>query len=488
MTISPSIRRRGLAWAIAGLVAAAPWAAAEAEKKPAPPAAAAQRPNIALVLIDTLRADHLPFYGYQHPTARFMTDLAKRSVVFSNAFSSSSWTAPSTASLLTAAYCQEHGVVRGFFAQRKLMKQIEKEGKAELELNAIDASMATLPEVLRDAGYKTFGAAANFNIGEEMGFARGFDRFKRIVERSAAVDAKSVTGEDDDDSAERIQEVIRGWKKEIEAADPFFLYLHFNDPHGPYRRHDRWYRDPAAENAPPIPKGGKAVLRYDSEIGYVDDVLAQIFEEFRLGENTIVIIVSDHGQAFGDHGKRGHGPNTGLMGVVNRVLMLVHAPAHGVGSAVVADPVSLVDVAPTLLEMIGHAGLPGDRPGRSLVPFLRSDAPDREQRLVTLRERPLYAHVVDKGRAGRPEGTRAVMHDGWKLVDTRLGPELYHIAEDPKENEELSAAQPQQLARLQALLATHHPPSEVRAKPPAPKVELDAADLEKLRMLGYTED
>ncbi len=459
------------------------------------PPSSASRPNVVVILIDTLRADHLSFYGYSHETAEFLSGLAKKSTVFANAFSTSTWTAPATASLFTAAYPEEHTVVRGLFAHRQVIGEIQEKGWSNIDVNAIPASLATLPERMRAVGYRTFGITANFNIGEEMGFARGFDRFERIVARGSALNAKRVTGAKQEDAATNVLATLRTWTAEIRKPSPYFLYLHFNDPHGPLTRHARWYRTTESDSdvrttgadTRNYKRHGRWIPVYDSEIGFVDDVIGTVFEELALGDgNTIVVVVADHGQAFGDKGVRGgHGPPVGLLGVVNRIPFLVYAPKQGVAPGRVTESVSLVDVAPTLFELVGQRDQLADRAGRSLVPFLRDNAPDREKRLRELRDRALFAHVVAPRRQKKPD-LRGVIQHGWKLVTDGYSTELYHLDEDPLELKDLAATERDRAARLRLLI-------EARSAGPAVanesrSVEVNAGDLERLRALGYADD
>ena len=115
------------------------------------------RPNLIVIVIDTLRPDHLELYGYERPTAPFLARLGGESAVFLNAFSTSSWTAPATASLFTGQYPVRHGVTRGFHAAKERVREVEREGHSVLALNRMPRTTATLPERLRSRGYATFG-------------------------------------------------------------------------------------------------------------------------------------------------------------------------------------------------------------------------------------------------------------------------------------------------------------------------------------------
>ena len=134
-----------------------------------------QRPNVVVILLDTLRPDYLGFYGYEKEMAPFLAQLANESVVFERAFSTSSWTAPSTSSLFTSLYPPQHGVVEGFLMHQLLTKAREEKAMETIALNRLPSGRPTLPELFKSMGYGTFGLATNVNIGQEMGFNRGFD-------------------------------------------------------------------------------------------------------------------------------------------------------------------------------------------------------------------------------------------------------------------------------------------------------------------------
>lgn len=179
------------------------------------------RPNVVVVLIDTLRPDYLGFYGYKKETAAFLAKIAKKSFVFTRAFSTSSWTAPSTTSLFTSKYPHRHGVMEGFFANKIRATALRKTGKAEIFLNRIPKDLTVLPEIFKSMGYATFGMATNLNISDKIGFDRGFDLFNYKHQAPAEV----------------VYEWVKQSQGRINNSKPFFLYLHPNDVHWPYHKH-----------------------------------------------------------------------------------------------------------------------------------------------------------------------------------------------------------------------------------------------------------
>jgi arylsulfatase A-like enzyme len=413
----------------------------------APPRAAAQDLDVVLVLVDTLRADHLPFYGYARETAPFMASLAAKGVVFENAFSVSSWTAPAAASLFTGLYPPQHGVVTGLIATRRLQKK-----DPTVQINRLPEGLATLGEVMKQAGYRTFGVSNNANIRGELGFAQGFDRFRYF--HSAEAGAPDVNG------------VVEQWKPELQKGK-YFLYLHYMDVHAPYDDRPPWV-------PPARTRKERRIAAYDSEIRYVDEHLAKLSQLLGWDQDTLVVLLADHGEEFREHGRDWHG-NT-LYGEVLRIPLVLFCPSR-LRPARVPDNVSIVDVLPTLRELVG---LPADAAsaGTSLLGVAAGRA---------LPARPLYAHLYRQaGLWGQADELRVrVLIDGnWKLVASAAGDELYDMRADKDEAQNRLADARPTAERLRRRL------EELESRMAASQAEsvslpLDAETQEKLRALGY---
>src|SRR5262245_26042641 len=223
--------------------------------------------HIVVILIDTLRADDCPSYGYPKNAAPFLSRLAAESVVFDHAYSTSAWTAPATASLFSGVYPFQHNVTTGF----AVTQQMRSTG-AEVELDRLPDGIETIAEALKHAGYDTFAVTGNLNVRQEMGFAQGFDRFW------SASSGKP--------SAEELNAKLEQWRQRIEKSPRYLLYAHYMDPHRPYRE-----RGPLAAGDP----AGGEMAAYDSEISYVDAHLEELFERFGwLRNDTLVVVVADH--------------------------------------------------------------------------------------------------------------------------------------------------------------------------------------------------
>jgi arylsulfatase A-like enzyme len=421
-------------------------------------AADTERPDVVLILIDTLRPDHLGLYGYERDTAPFLSTLARESTVFRRAFSTSSWTAPATASVFTGLYPNRHGVWMGFRAQNNSMDDALEAGETSLELVALPA-VPTLAEHLKFGGYRTFGVAANINVGSELGFDRGFHEFEKLHQRPA----------------EELVETALGWRAQMDAERPFFLYIHLNDVHKPNEPHAPWYQEREGELE-------DLVARYDSEISYTDEWIERLLEGLELDDDTLLVIVSDHGEEFMDHGNTGH--KYSLYGELNRVLMIVRPPGD-VPAGEVEVNVSLVDVLPTVLDA---AGLEWDRdgPGRSLLPLLGAGSPEA---LAAFEERTLFAHRI-QGKSELPLYERPVLwaaiRGRWKyLRDDFAGvSELFDMHADPTEQDDRLAREEAVAAELASSLLDFEN-GTVRLEGKAVEVTLDEALMEDLNQLGY---
>jgi arylsulfatase A-like enzyme len=429
-------------------------------------------PDVVLVVLDTLRPDRLGLGGAPADPAPFLGALARTGATFPRAVSTSSWTAPSTASLLTGLYPTQHGVVSGMFARQRM-------GMEQMELNRFPESLETCAETLRRHGYRTFGVASNYNIGPEIGFDRGFDRFVRLenVPLGDRVRVGHRGDADEDTTATHVSadagvalEQLEAWREDLEAGGPRFLYLHLNDVHRPYIVQEPWHR-PRPDAEP--------LAAYDSEIAHMDHVLSRIWRGFGLAESTIVAVVSDHGEAFGEHGYSGH--SRGLDAEVQRIVFIFHGP--GVRPGLHPEIVSLVDVLPTLLELAGLA--PADQPvaGTSLVPLIRGD--ERRPELSDhLEARLVFGHKETFN--DRIPDFWSVQVGSWKAVQVVGKWRLFDLARDPGETRDVSAEHPELLERLKAE-AERFAARGAFAAGDTVRVELDDESVDILRSLGYAD-
>ena len=421
--------------------------------------AAPDRPNIVVILIDTLRVGYLEDPDLPTASHPYLAGLLENGSCWDNAISTSSWTAPATASVFTGLYPNQHGVMQGFHAHKTAVKKLRKTGQASFPLNAMPTDIPTLPERLKKLGYRTFGLAANINIGPEIGFSRGFDRFAML----------------DDAPADSLADRLLTWLPEMTAGpEPYFLYLHLNDPHQPYIGHEQWYV-PVANDAV-----ADARARYLSEISFLDHQLARIHKELDLDRQGLLVVLSDHGEEFMDHGRMYHPPS--LFGELNDVLLVFSGPALGVRPHRWSQNVSLVDVLPTVLDLLGET-MDGPAAGISLAPLLLVGGKDGAALTVSLDERTLFAHRLQDLRLGRQlwsanQGT-------WKLIENKSGNRnLFDLDGDPREQHPLGLPEGPVTSHLTAELDRFKTLPPVGTWP-STEVELDEKMLKKLKSLGY---
>jgi choline-sulfatase len=415
------------------------------------------KPNIVVILIDTLRPEYLSFYGYKKKNAAFLAEIAKQSTIFTRGFATSSWTAPSTASLFTSQYPLQHGVIEGFFCHRIRMAKLQKMGKAQIPINRIPKDIPTLPQIFKSMGYRTFGVAANINIGDEIGFSRGFDEFQRISKAPA----------------EEIYNWTKKREKQIQGAKPFFLYLHPNDVHSPYHERQPYYKK--QKNAKE-----DARARYLSEIGYVDEYIGAIYEMLRVDDNTIFVVLSDHGEEFWDHGSDGHRPK--LYRELTQVLMMFHAPALGIEPQRIDVNVGLIDVLSTLVDIASGDEVQGAQ-GLSLKGLLTKGAESKNLG-EKLRNRMLFAHRI----VHNPQiQIWAAIYQHWNLIEKLYSnKELFDHRKDFSEKNNVISKYPKLASQLMAELKKF---KHMRQREGVEKVSVDLDEnlLKDLKSLGYVE-
>jgi arylsulfatase A-like enzyme len=411
--------------------------------------------NVVFILVDTLRADRLGVYGYSRETSPHLDALAERGVRFENVESQSSWTKTSMASLWTSRYPHRTGVHRSYHA-------LPQE--------------ATLPaEILRRAGFQTGAVVRNDWVHAMFGFAQGFDVYLRPTEaRPIAASHHSPASTRDEfsdvDVTDLAIELIEGRQDR-----PFLLYVHYMDAH----------QHLLSDETPSF--GTELSDYYDSSVHWTDHnigILLDALEQDGLVDHTIIVVASDHGEAFREHGMPGHAKD--LHREVARVPLIIALPDAAEG-VVVRRQVANLDIWPTLLDLLGAPPLAG-ADGRSLVPLVVAAASGGEP--DGLLERSLFAEL-DKRWAGRPDQeplvVTSVVDGGYRLIrsDAHPGkPLLYDLSVDPKEEYDIAAVEPARVAELDAkideLLAR---PGSTWGKPPI--VELDEKKRKQLEKLGY---
>ncbi len=411
-------------------------------------------PNVVVVVIDTLRADELPPYGGADSNAPFISELAAEGVVFENAWSTSSWTAPATASIFTSQHPNEHGVTLGL----QLLRGAEKRGY-EFEFNRIPDALETLPEFMKSVGYSTFAVTDNINIDEPIGFHSGFDRFHYLQGFAES-------------GARRLNEKVMSWKDEILSGDPFFLYLHFMDPHEPYVRHGEWMEEDEPETEDRL----MDIAAYRSEIRNVDENLRQIFAELGLGDDTIVLLTADHGQEFMDHGRTGH--KWTLFSELTHVPLVMRIGKDGPRGRS-ASNVSNLDIMPTLRELLGAPPSHQDRGVSLLGAVSDTERGDRE----------IFAMRTDL-RDNETREIRSIVRGKHKLIVNEVTGfvKLFDLEADPGESQNLAPREKKLCTELLALIEEQKELASLVQILESGTRRLNPAEIERLKTLGYTGD
>ena len=443
-----------------------PWLGCASEPARLPPGA-----PIVLVIIDTLRADALGVYGNERPTSTALDAWAKRGAVFDHAFATAPWTLPSIASILTGRYPSGHGSGRAKVALAS--------GRSRRAFVALDPAVPRLAAILSERGYETAAMVTNSFLRPGFGMAVGFDLYDQTRNR--------FIGER---RADVMVDRALAWIDGRPQGSPWFLLLHVLDPHQPYDppagQRGRFTSGYQGELESPIGPESQLVRRvkrreidlddadrafvrgvYDEEVAFVAAQIARFLDGLAargVVERGLVMVTADHGEEFFDHGALEHGHT--MYQELLRVPLLMWG--HGVRAGRHSEPVSLVDLMPTVLDA-ASIPLPEGVDGRSLWPLLSAGA--------DLAKRPLIAENSLYGNQ-----RRAIVEWPYKLiVDVEEpGASLYDLQRDPAEREDLAASRPEVAERLAAALA-RRPSASGDGQP----VELDAETKKELRALGY---
>ncbi|HED64566.1 MAG TPA: hypothetical protein ENJ09_03320 [Planctomycetes bacterium] len=405
------------------------------------------RPNVLFISIDTLRADQLGTYGCERATSPRIDAFATGAVVFEDVTASAPWTLPAMASLFTSTYTTTNGCW-GYGSR-------------------LDDSFTTLTELLLAHGYDTACVVSHLFCTTRHGLQQGFVHFddtfaypKVDPDRARTAD---VIADGGIDFLER--------KAAVDDGRPWLLWLHFFDPHSDYMEAPGFtehFLDPthdALQHQLDLYDGEIAAT--DHEVGRVLDAL----EEAGLAEETIVVLVADHGEEFLEHGGTGHGAT--LFSEVTRIPMILRAP--GIAPTRITAQVRSIDLLPTLLDLL-ELPTPSQAAGATLVPLFTGEPSGmRRTALIETRMSPL----------ARLEGVR---EGRWKLVRPLGGaPMLYDLSEDPGETTDVAGEHPEEVLRLTETLETLLEEAHTRAEDfeHAPEEALPPSIQEQFSGLGY---
>ena len=459
------------------------------------------RPNVLVYLVCSLRPDHTSLYGYTRETTPFLKRLGASSVVFDDAQAQAPWTKASVPSLLTSLYAYTHGIAH--------------------DTDAIPQGATTMAETLRAAGYVTASVVTNPFAGRVSGLEKGVDYLMEYAvvhrQRTDEIDRGTDSG--------ALNKVIIPWLEQ-HRDEPFFLYAHATDPHAPYRPpagFEEKFANPAESAAfdrdydrlrDKLQYGGgatisranskakginpdsflrRAIDRYDGEILHNDhslEVLVNKLKELGLLDNTLLVVLSDHGEEFWDHGWTAHGHSL-YQELTHSVLVMSNSRLLTTPRRV-PDTVQLIDLMPTLIEMLGIQPK-GIIQGQSLVPLLKGQSLMRKVPVMSSKPR----HPLAKPTGFVPEnrtGTFAIWDGPWKLLyrdQARLAGlpevELYDRRGDRGETTNVAAQNPDVVKKLRAEIDRWMKAQDQIKKllGPGGTTTLDKQSIERLRSLGY---
>jgi arylsulfatase A-like enzyme len=431
---------------------------------------APQPGNLLLVTLDTTRADHLSAYGYARETTPVLRELAAQGTRFAEAYAPTATTSPSHATLFTSLHPLAHGIVRN-----------------GLELRAAER---TLAEILRERGYATAAFVSSFVLDERFGYAQGFDLYDDdFAAGEASLPARdawrehAMQGGFDRPADATTRRAVAWLESGRDPARPFFLFVHYFDPHAPMR-------PPEAHAARFAPEPGASRLevrigRYDGEIAFVDEQIGLLLDALARagqGDRTLVAVTADHGEGLLQHGQLAHGVH--LYEEAVRVPLMLRWPGVVPAGRVVEAPVALVDLAPTLLELLGVHGPVADFQGESVARAVRDGAALDPERGVYLQRRHYDGQEI--GGEWIEGDLYGVRQGRWKYLESGDGSrrELYDLEEDPGETRNLADSQPEQARRLAGRVAAWRASARRSGLPPREPTESERQGLEAL---GYVE-
>ncbi|MFC2163112.1 sulfatase [Candidatus Altiarchaeota archaeon] len=408
-------------------------------------------PNIIIIMIDTLRIDHLSCMGYERETSSNICSLGEDAVFFPNMISNAPTTKEAVASLFTSKYPSQHRVVR---------------------LNSyLSVEHMTLAELLKSAGYRTIGVNANFVVSKYFGFDQGFD----------------VWADHHYMIASGLNEIVT---RDLDGSEPFFMYIHYLDPHLPYAPPGEYYThfNPSYSGAV---TGRESILKqhimerflnnpediqpltdyYDNEIYYADVMVGQLIDGLKsrgLYDNSIIILLSDHGEHFGEQDRFYHG--NGVYSSVIRVPLIIRDPV-GPKNIEVSSAVQTIDVMPTILGMIGYKcdhGFAGD----DIFEIM-----DEE-------DRPIFSEHLSLMTEFNP--ARSLRLGNYLLIKDLPSGEysLHDVNKDPLEREDVYVTD-NSSERLVSIMNSFEEGLSPSMISDGETVELDEGAEEELRALGY---
>jgi len=411
--------------------------------------APAAPPNVVIISIDTLRADHLNFYGYRLDTAPALHDLSKRSLVFDDVVTEIPLTSPSFCAMMSSQYPRQTGATRNGLR--------------------LPDEVPTVAQTFQSAGYETVCVTSNWTLKRKLsGLDRGFDVYNDSFHKKRWGFIKSER------NAEEVTAIALELLANRDAEKPLFAWFHYSDPHAPYKKHRHF--KVSSKSDYPKGRGRKVSVRYDSEIRKTDHFIEQVLEALPK-ENTFLVFLADHGESLWEHDYLGHGRRIHQTGL--HIPFMVSGPGIAPGRTDV--PMRGIDVGTTVLGLAGLT-VPESMLGLDVV---HGEVPmDRVRVVETYGGAVPNFGVTRQIMADKPPQWQGVLLNGWKLITDGSERELYRLTGDPMETEDLSSDHPDKVEALLALI------TEWSARITSNKdnaAQLSEDDMDALESLGYIE-
>ena len=437
------------------------------------------RPNIVLITVDTLRADHNSAYGYHRRTTPFLEALAEHGIRVDHAYAPMPTTLPAHTSLFTSQYPIAHGVVRNGMVVPQRVK--------------------LLSEVLQRDGYQTAAFFSSFPLNRVFGLNRGFDLYDDEFEGAdSSVGARRrweghrVDGLFDRRANETNTRVIE-WLEQIDTKSPFFLWVHYFDPHNPYDPPAPWGTNYLSETSD-VRDVRRLHALYDGEVAFTDNQIRVLVEHLDASappDQTLLIVTGDHGEALNEHDYVGHGAVL-HQGAVRIPLIFRWVGSLQEGQKLIG-PVSLVDLMPTILGLVGLSSSEIPLQGRDLSAAVHGLEPLDESRPVYLQRRLYEAGRVRSvwrgpavGRSLSVRGSKfGVLRMPWKYIvaEEEGTRQLYDVVTDPDEQVDSADEHVAVLTELETLIKDWVDAQTALGS--LPVGEGTEEQLERLRSLGY---
>lgn len=412
--------------------------------------AALAAPNVVVITVDTLRADHMGVYGFAHNTTPHLDQLAATSLLFEDAICEQPQTGPSLMAMFSSRLPRVTGAIRNGVP--------------------LPPTTPTAAMVFQDAGYDTAAIVSNWNLKVKLsGLDRGFAHY------DADFGKRWWGRERHEMTADVVTDRALAWLEARDAKKPFFFWVHYMDPHAPYKNKRGFAEQLHGGNRVKKQRIDPPEARYQTEIAFADQQIARLLAALPK-EDTYILFTADHGESLGNHNYWGH---TRYI-YQNSMHIPLFIAGPGIEAARSNAPVRGIDIAPTLLGLAGLSPLP-TMTGMDLLQ--QQPAPDTARVVET------YGGSVPKGEhvrealATRPPRRQAIIQDGWKFIRNEEGSrELYHLSEDPAEEQNLIESQVERAEALEVLLEKWH---QETPRNQASANDLSEEDLRMLEAQGY---